>query len=195
LTACSSTGVPALFHAGALLEFHTLQSLSLARSRDASRHPLPSCRQLHTRLAANRDRLARAAPDLHRGAVERSRRSERRPETISIGALRARPDFRALLPGASPLHPRRWLDRRGARCSPGLWFLSRAFPLASLRRCLHHRLLPRARVPRPPGAETPEGRAPCSSECVRSEAGRRSSRLRREIEIPRSAEARADRPS
>jgi hypothetical protein len=37
MTACSSTGYPALFHAGALLESDALQSLSLVRSRVASR--------------------------------------------------------------------------------------------------------------------------------------------------------------
>jgi hypothetical protein len=42
-TACSSTACPALFRAGALLEFHALQSFSLVRSRSASRRPLPSC--------------------------------------------------------------------------------------------------------------------------------------------------------
>jgi hypothetical protein len=37
LTAYSSAGYPALFHAGALMEFPTLQSFSLVRSRSASR--------------------------------------------------------------------------------------------------------------------------------------------------------------
>jgi len=48
---------PALFRAGALLEFHALQSFSLVRSRDASRRPLPSCHPPPRRV----DRL------MHRG--------------------------------------------------------------------------------------------------------------------------------
>ena len=44
MTAYSSTDYPALFHAGALMEFLSLQSVPLVRSRDASQRPLPSCR-------------------------------------------------------------------------------------------------------------------------------------------------------
>jgi hypothetical protein len=42
-----------------------------------------------------------------------------RRQLRQAGASRARPDFRALLPGSSPLPLHRGLDRRRARCSPG----------------------------------------------------------------------------
>jgi hypothetical protein len=84
LTACSSAGCPALFHAGALMEFLPLQSFSLVRSSDASRRPnalLPFIRFLPPH------RLPEEAPRTRRRScidpVETSRnlvRTVRRPQ-------------------------------------------------------------------------------------------------------------------
>ena len=87
-TACSSTACPALFRAGALLEFHALQSFSLDRSRGTSRRPccLPVIHH-------------------HRRVGRRLRRGTAVPVALSPEQAGSECDFKALLPGASPL---RW---------------------------------------------------------------------------------------
>jgi hypothetical protein len=102
LTAFSSPAHPALFRAGALMEFLALQSFLLARSRAASRRPLPSC---HFAGPVTRSLASR------RPAV----RAVRRP-----GAQGFCHGFKALLPGTSSLLYGRRLSRPRARCSPGL---------------------------------------------------------------------------
>lgn len=100
--------LPAMFQAGALMEFLTLQSFSLVRSRHASRraHALLS-------LAPTRRpwRSATAAPRQPRPGPRGVSAASRRPRTTRSRSQRAGRsvglDFRALLPGSSPLSRRR----------------------------------------------------------------------------------------
>jgi hypothetical protein len=101
-TAYSSTVCPALFHARALMEFLTLQSFSLARSRGASRRLMPSCHSSRTPVVDQRDPQA-------------CRPVEGLP--IVVGPVGR--GFKALLPGSSPLRHRPPLGGQRARCSPG----------------------------------------------------------------------------
>jgi hypothetical protein len=83
LTVCSSTGYPALFRAGALMEFLTLQSFSLDRSCNASRRAstlLPLRSSLSRRATTGALRRPCSRP---RGVPNVSRRplvSRSRPE-------------------------------------------------------------------------------------------------------------------
>jgi hypothetical protein len=67
------------------------------------------------------------------------------------------PDFRALLPGSSPLRSRRWLDRRSARSSPGFRFLFRVSPSARVS------MSPKAHLPPPSSFAHPRAAPECHS--------------------------------
>jgi len=100
--------LPTVFQAGALMEFHTLQSFSLVRSRYASRRarallPLaPTTRPWRSATAVPRQ--PRSGP---RGVPGISRRSRATRSRSQRSGRRVGLDFRALLPGASPLSRRR----------------------------------------------------------------------------------------
>lgn len=112
-TAFSSTAYPALFHARALMEFLTLQSFSLARSRGASRRFVPSCHSSRTPVVDQRDpQVCRPVEGL----------------LVVVGPVGR--GFKALLPGSSPLrhHP----SVRRTAC-PMLSWVSGPFRVVSRR--------------------------------------------------------------
>jgi hypothetical protein len=123
LTACSSTGCPALFHAGALMEFLPLQSFSLVRSRGASRRPialLPFARfqpphRLPEEAPRHRCRSCRGHAETSRNLVETIRRPQQRgrepgstsgpcsPERVRCVAAAVRPAAGSMLSWGSHL--------------------------------------------------------------------------------------------
>jgi hypothetical protein len=120
LTAFSSTGYPALFHAGALMEFHPSELFPRSKPYRLSTVDalLPlAVPRLPTRCRRSDNRLATSAMTRH------ARCGTRAPHCLCqtrIRSLREGPDFRALLLEASPLQRLWWLDRRRARCSHGI---------------------------------------------------------------------------
>jgi hypothetical protein len=139
---------PALFRAGALLEFHALQSFSLVRSRDTSRCPLPSCHSPPHQV----DRL------MHPQGLQALWRGRPNRRRLKRG-------FKALLPGASPLLRRQPLSRRRARCSPGLRSPS-GLSVTTSRRCASTRLPPTS------FRAAPEGASPAPRSLHKVETGR-----------------------
>jgi hypothetical protein len=149
--------LPTVFQVGALMEFLTLQSFLLVRSRGASRRSLPSC---HSPSEPSR---AAVAPML-RGA---------RGAAVRTGWMRR--GFKALLPGARALPWHGASPPAPARCSPGFRAPSGYRPPRPRAVCLHpassrelssdaragSRLAPlhHARAPRLPGVFTRSGLA------------------------------------
>jgi hypothetical protein len=159
------------------MEFHALQSFSLARSRDASRRPaaLLPC----TASAVLGPATAGGPSTRGPAAARRARRLAKTPcdpFAAPLPALAARLGSRALLPEASPLRRRRRSGRRRARCSPGLRAPLQGAPSPPVWRDRERkrRLLPRAwrrRRLRHRGACATV--IACPSECVRAKTGRR----------------------
>jgi hypothetical protein len=108
LTVCSSVGLPGL--------------LSCRSARGVPHPSEPFPRPEPERLSAPVALLPFTA-----SAARPHATSGVRGQLRQAGASRTRPDFRALLPGASPLPLHRGLDRRRARCSPGFLASSPGF--------------------------------------------------------------------
>lgn len=179
-TVFSSTACPALFHAGALMEFHFPSELSiLDRSSDrlsTIRCPpaVHASESLPPPTGWRRPprRGVQAAPECSRSSSDRS--WVRRGVGRSLGS-------RALLPGTSP-EPCKGgcYPDHALRCSPGLRSLSRVFPShrvsVSARRpsCLLPRASLRAR-------RQAAARLACSSKSVRGGHGRAPEGARRTL--------------
>jgi hypothetical protein len=126
-TACASHRLPAVFQAGALMEFLTLQSFLLVRSRDASRRPLPSC---HSPPAAESPGHCTGAPWNACGAALRTGGVER--------------GFKALLPGASALPWPPAFPPPARSLLSWVWGPFRVFPPRPCAAVLPPGILPRA---------------------------------------------------
>ena len=104
LTACSSPDYPALFHAGALMEFPPFRAFPSSGAVTPLGAPCPPV------VSRTRVPCEPAGPMATSRPRHAARRSNSRIETDArswpLRSIRDQLDFRALLPGASPLHHR-----------------------------------------------------------------------------------------
>jgi hypothetical protein len=121
LTVCSSTGLPALFHAGALMEFRPFRALPSPGAVTPLGAPcLPAVHRNSMEPAAGQARLRGTHSTIGHAARRRTSGRPVVPVHVLRRSLPRRLGFEALLPEASPLHRRRLVGRQRARCSPGL---------------------------------------------------------------------------
>ena len=157
------------------MEFQSLQSFSLDRSRGASRRPgalLPFV-WCDTSWPVNEPTsgVRGLRIDCHLAS-----RNETAHRYSAYRTLRSRVDFRALLPEPSPLCQRQRLGRCQHPMLSWDFILSRAFPLEAARPCRHERSSHELRVAAPPSHPQADDRARQTALTPRSidsiEAGR-----------------------
>jgi hypothetical protein len=108
----------------------------------------------------------------------------------------ARLDFRALLPGTSPLHCRRRLGWRRARCSPGVlprWVDACASAHRHAYRCCAQVPLAVLSRPRPEGHDQDRGAASCKSDATETSTATRPVRAAPTSRRPTSSSSSAVR--
>ena len=129
--------LPGLVSCRSTLGAVSLQSFPLVRSRIASRRPAALLPLTATDRRIWPEGRARQPPCPARSASQRIAMRRLAWSCWDLATSRYWFDSRALLPGSSPLPPRRRLGPRGARCSPGFHDHSWACSLATAHRCDH----------------------------------------------------------